>query len=60
IDNLRSLGNVYCKQTNYEEAEKIYRQVVELDTARMGGEENVEVMTELNVLAVLLYAQKKL
>ncbi|CAM9747018.1 unnamed protein product, partial [Scytosiphon promiscuus] len=60
IEDMRSLGMVYCRQGNYERAETMYRRVVDMDKRYRDGEEDPAVITEMNVLAVLLYAQGKM
>ncbi|CAM9508051.1 unnamed protein product [Ascophyllum nodosum] len=60
VEDMRSLGMVYCRQGAYEDAEKMYRRVVEMDRSLKNGEEDPSVITEINVHAVLLYAQGKL
>lgn len=62
VEDMRSLGMVYCRQgaNSYERAEAMYRRVVEMDKTLKGGEEDPSVITEMNVLSVLLYAQGKM
>ncbi|CAN0091194.1 unnamed protein product [Ectocarpus sp. 6 AP-2014] len=60
IEDMRSLGMVYCRQGHYDKGESMYRKVVDMDKKLKGGEEDPSVITEMNVLAVLLYAQGKM
>ncbi|CAN0528682.1 unnamed protein product, partial [Ectocarpus sp. 12 AP-2014] len=60
IEDMRSLGMVYCRQGHYDKGESMYRKVVDMDKKLRGGEEDPSVITEMNVLAVLLYAQGKM